>query len=138
MNTRQQVNNTIVLIDDSKIIRESVRMTLEKAGYQVITADSALGAGGIVLKEKPALLMLDVSMPALSGDKLVRLIRANSRLSQVRVVLFSDKPAKELGLLAEQCGADGYIAKTDDDMRLVRHVDRWVRGSGAQKVTSGM
>jgi CheY-like chemotaxis protein len=114
----------ILIVDDSEIVRDTARLTLERAGYTVITADTPIGVSSLVRKESPDLLMVDVSMPALTGDRLVRLLRDKLGKPTIRIVLFSNRPEAELRHLLTTSGADGFIRKTGDESQLVRDVER--------------
>lgn len=117
----------VVVVDDSETSRRFVRVVLERAGYVVITIDSAFELLSVVRTEEPSLVLVDVTMPGLQGDKAVEvLLRHRSSIppplnwpalaprSSYRVVLYSSKDERELERLAKDCGADGYIRKSPD------------------------
>ena len=103
----------VLIVDDSPIIRDFVQSVLEQDGYEVIGLDSPTGFSRALVQEKPDIVLMDVSMPALSGDKLVE-IALRSGLHRCPIVLFSDRSDAELTRLVEECGASGYIRKTAD------------------------
>lgn len=117
----------IMIVDDSEMILEIVRLVLEDAGYEVVTRDTPFGTAAAVSVEKPDLLLLDVSMPALTGDKIVEVVRNNEKLKHTKVCLFSDRSELELNRIVSECGADGYIQKTDDENKLVEQVGGWLK-----------
>ncbi|HEV8247435.1 MAG TPA: response regulator, partial [Polyangiaceae bacterium] len=55
---------SVMVVDDSCVVLERLRYALERAGYEVSVRDSSLGTVSAVLKLKPDVLILDVSMPA--------------------------------------------------------------------------
>lgn len=112
----------IMIVDDSEMILEMVKCILEEAGYEVVTRDSPFGTAVAASTEKPDLILLDVSMPALSGDRIVEVVKDNQKLKDVKVCLFSDRSIRELNELVLSCGADGFIQKTDNDDDFVRQV----------------
>lgn len=116
----------IMIVDDSEIILEMVKCILEEAGYEVITRDSPFGTAVAASTEKPDLILLDVSMPALSGDRIVEVVKDNQKLRDVKVCLFSDRSVRELNELVSSCGADGFIQKTDDDSDFVIQVQSYI------------
>lgn len=116
----------IMIVDDSEIILEMVKCILEEAGYEVITRDSPFGTAVAASTEKPDLILLDVSMPALSGDRIVEVVKDNQKLRDVKVCLFSDRSVRELNELVSSCGADGFIQKTDDDSDFVKQVQSYI------------
>jgi DNA-binding response OmpR family regulator len=115
----------IVIVDDSEMIREIVKLTLEERGYEVVTIASAFGFSNTLYKESPALALVDVQMPGLQGDKLAAIARA--RGADCPIVLFSDRPEAELRRLAASAGAAGYIKKTGDMTELVHAVAKFVK-----------
>jgi len=75
MNTVQ--SPLVLLVDDEPPIRQIERRILEKAGYRIIEASSAAEAFATLKDEQPIdLLIADLDMPELSGDEMVRQIRA--------------------------------------------------------------
>jgi two-component system sensor histidine kinase ChiS len=117
----------ILVVDDSDLCRDLTRMMLEDHGYQVVTMESGLGLSRALGREKPDLVLLDVSMPALSGNQVVEVTRQH-RLHRCPIVLFSDRPASELSILARDCGAAGFIAKTSNAAALAQLVGRFLAG----------
>jgi DNA-binding response OmpR family regulator len=111
----------ILVVDDSDLCRDLTRMMLEDYGYTVVTLES-LG------REKPDLVLLDVSMPALSGNQIVEVTRQH-KLHRCPIVLFSDRPTGELSALARDCGAAGFIAKTSNAHLLAESVGRFLGGA---------
>lgn len=114
----------LLIVDDSPIIREFVQTILEEE-YEVIGLDSPTGFSRILVQEKPDVVLMDVSMPALSGDKLVE-IALRSGLHRCPIVLFSDRSDAELARLVEECGAAGYIRKSQDPTSLSLKLRRFL------------
>ena len=120
----------ILVVDDSDLCRDLTRMMLETFGFEVVTLASGLGLSRALGREKPDLVLLDVSMPALSGNQVVEVTRQH-RLHRCPIVLFSDRPAGELSVLARDCGAAGFIAKTANAHSLAQSVSRFLMPGGA-------
>jgi CheY-like chemotaxis protein len=101
----------ILLVDDSRLTLEIERDWLEREGYEVRAA-ATLGDFDEVLRGwSPDVVLTDVKMPEIEGPELCRLIKA--RFEVVPVILFSTLPAQHLAPLAEHCGADGYLSKSE-------------------------
>lgn len=98
---------SILLVDDSALIIDVVRDLLESDGFEVIaaTCPNEAEAG---LKMEPAIVVLDVNLPGISGVELCRRIKQRN---DVTVILFSQLPAADLEALAAEAGADGYLSK---------------------------
>jgi DNA-binding response OmpR family regulator len=115
----------IALLDDSDLIRDLVRETLEQRGYEVIDSNTPFGFSNLLRREKPDLALLDVTMPSIPGDKLAEI--AIQHGIACPIVLFSDRPAAELETMAKAVKAAGYIRKTGDMDEVVRSVERFLK-----------
>ena len=124
----------ILIIDDSPVILEAARGTLEDEGYVVITLDNPLSVAAVVRKEHPDLVLIDVNMPTLNGDVVVRIVRASGVTGSTKVVLYSDIDVRELALRASRCGASGFIAKTGDQVAFAREVAAFLKGGSPEVV----
>ena len=103
----------ILVIDDDERHLVAVKGILEDAGYEVITHNHWIGSTSTVMKLKPDLVLLDINMPALSGDRLAMLFRTNGSTRYVPVVFYSSNDEDTLRKLALKCGVAGYICKGD-------------------------
>ena len=113
----------IVVIDDSKLVLAVAADALEAAGYEVIVTDSGIEANRYIYShQRPDLILIDVMMPLLNGDRKVRLLKQREASSQIPIVLMSTKPQEELAELTRDSGADGYIQKPFDETSLVHQV----------------
>lgn len=115
----------IVILDDSELVRALLRETLEQHGYEVIEVATPFGFSNLLRKEQPHLALLDVTMPNLSGDKLAEI--AIQHGATCPIVLFSDRPVKELEAMARNARAAGFISKTGDMELVVRSVERFLK-----------
>lgn len=116
----------ILIVDDSEIVREMVAIELEERGFTVVAMESPIGFTSALKREQPDLVLMDVSMPALQGDKLVDLANRSGQPG-CPIVLHSDRSEEELQQLVRSCGASGYIRKTGDGTQLAAAVDRFLR-----------
>lgn len=116
----------IMVVDDSEIVREAVALNLEAHGFEVIALKNLFSFLQALQTERPDLVLVDVNMPALSGDKLIEIARRH-QTTQCRMVLFSDRRPEHLARLAEACGAAGYITKTSDAETLARACEAFLR-----------
>lgn len=103
--------NKILIIDDDPAHLDSARGILEGEGYEVFTQSQPFGSTNAVIRLQPDLVLLDVNMPALSGDRLAEVLRANSLTRNVLVVLHSSNDEDHLRTTARRLGLDGYICK---------------------------
>jgi DNA-binding NarL/FixJ family response regulator len=130
-----RVRAKILLVDDSEVVRDSVALMLEARGFDVVPVTGVFGLPQVVAREAPDLILMDVSMPAISGDKAVEIVRRNEP-ANCPMVLFSDRKPEELERLAYQCGAAGFIRKTGNGDELAKAVETYLlRGRGGRVPT---
>jgi two-component system cell cycle response regulator DivK len=98
-------------MDDGRAAREMARELLEAEGYRVILLEGPMGSAEVLRRERPDLVLVDVGMPAMTGDDVVRYLRRDVRLGNVPILFFSALARDELETLAESCGADGIVEK---------------------------
>lgn len=77
----------VLVIDDSALMTEAAADVLEQAGYRVSATDDPRGALGLIDRGRPDVVLLDADMPGLSGQELLRMIRAVPGLAQLPVIL---------------------------------------------------
>jgi CheY-like chemotaxis protein len=115
----------IVVIDDSKLVLAIATEALEGAGFEVLATDSGIEANQFIYSSRrPDLILIDVMMPLLNGDRKVRLLKERESSRHIPVILMSTKTREELEQLTRESGADGYIQKPFDEASLVQQVDR--------------
>jgi DNA-binding response OmpR family regulator len=117
----------VLVIDDDPIVLEVVRERLEGAGFSVVLRDEPLGTTNVVRDEKPDIVLLDIMMPALNGERLASLLRSNRSLSGMSIVLHSSKSPAELAPLVDQTGAIGAISKSESEGEFLRRFHDLVR-----------
>ena len=95
----------ILVVDDAKSIRDTMRLALANAGYDVILAEDAVVAGRIVLEQQPDLMVVDVNMPYMDGYELVGALKGDAETRDIPVVFLSashdvEERASDLGAAA--------------------------------------
>ncbi len=119
---------TIALADDHQSFLEGVRLRLEREKELSIvgTASNGREALGLILRDLPDLLLLDMEMPEMSGLEVIsRLHRTGSATKVLPLSAYSD-PAYILGTL--ECGAWGYLTKNESLSAIVDAVWTALRG----------
>ena len=119
----------VLVIDDDPVTLEIVRERLDAAGYDVIVREEAIGTSEVVMTEHPDVVLIDVMMPGLSGDKLARLLSGNARTRDTKIVLHSSRDAADLERIAVECGAIGALEKTHDGPAFMAGLERLLRSA---------
>lgn len=118
----------VVVIDDSEIVRASVQLGLTGQGWQVSQFDNAFGVAGRVKACNPDVILLDVNMPLVNGDKLAGILRTQLG-ADVKILLHSSMSASELRKKVRETGTDGFIEKTSDPARLSDKLKSFVKAA---------
>ena len=121
-----------LIIDDDEIARELLRSSLEEASLEVFELPSPIGATKKIIDEKINVVVLDVMMPEVSGDKLAKMLRGNPRMGRVGIVLVSSLKTEELRHLQRESGADAIVEKSRIREDLVLAVKKASRHSSQQ------
>jgi DNA-binding response OmpR family regulator len=98
----------ILVVDDERMIVDSVKYGLEKEGFAIVAAYDGEQALKKFADEKPDLVLLDVQLPKRDGWSVCRALRAESRVPIIMLTARSDETDKVLGL---ELGADDYLVK---------------------------
>lgn len=109
----------ILLVDDEKEILEICRDYLKTSGYDVVTAKDGLQGLTFAKREKPDLIVTDLSMPEMDGIDLTRNIRKESNVPIIMLTARVEETDKLIGL---EIGADDYITKPFSPRELVARV----------------
>ncbi len=100
---------TVMVVDDDPGIQQAVTAILEDEGYQVTVARNGAEAVEMLEQERPALVLLDLMLPRMSGQEVMReLERRGIRRDMPIIVLTADARAHQK---AADIGADGFLEK---------------------------
>ena len=102
---------------------------LGDAGFVVYEQPSAIGATRAIREHSICAVVVDVSMPGLSGDKLVGVLRKNQRLEGLVIIVVTGKTSHEVATLSELDAADAVLFKEGLEGTLVRTLTRLLRTS---------
>jgi chemotaxis family two-component system response regulator PixH len=101
----------ILVVDDSTTDLHVIQISLEKAGFSVVTARSEQEAKSKISVQKPDLIVLDVVLPDRSGFELCRDLKTENITKKIPIILCSSKSSKMDRYWGLQQGADAYLAK---------------------------
>jgi two-component system sensor histidine kinase and response regulator WspE len=106
-----QVRKRVLVVDDSLTVRELERKLLLSRGYEVAVAVDGMDGWNALRAEDFDLLITDIDMPRMDGIELVTLLRRDSRLQSLPVMVVSYKDREEDRRRGLDAGADYYLAK---------------------------
>jgi DNA-binding response OmpR family regulator len=98
----------ILVVDDERLIVDSVKYGLQKEGYAIVAAYDGEQAIALAQQENPDLVLLDIQLPKKDGWAVCRSIRASSRVPIIMLTARGEETDKVLGL---ELGADDYLVK---------------------------
>jgi two-component system chemotaxis sensor kinase CheA len=116
------VEASVLVVDDTAVVRELERSILEQAGYRVRTAGDGHQALAALADAPADLVVTDVDMPNCDGLELTRSIRAEPALAGLPVVVVTSKAGDADRRRAMDAGADAYLVKGDLDQRALLEV----------------
>ena len=111
----------ILVVDDIPDNLILVQTVLEAEGYDVELADSGVKALAKIAASPPNLVLLDMSMPDMSGYELTQRIRADAKASRIPIVLLTGHQEEYL-TQTMQLGVSGYIRKPIDFDKLLQRI----------------
>ena len=117
---------TLLVIDDSEDVRNLATQVLSDE-HEVLAIDSWVHATEYIFKHNIDLILLDINMPGLSGDKLAEVLKKSVKSKAVNIVLFSAMDESDLRRKAKEAEAMGYIPKTFDGNLLKARVRRFLK-----------
>jgi DNA-binding response OmpR family regulator len=119
------MSGKVLIVDDEPELLEGLIWLLQDEGIEVVTHDSMITLPLVVREIDPDLILLDLSLPALSGSAVFKLGRARLR-SDAPLVLFSGRGTHELAKRAEELGADGFLAKSQEPVDIIARIQSWI------------
>ncbi|MFB4168554.1 response regulator transcription factor [Virgibacillus sp. JSM 102003] len=123
------MKQSILVVEDDPMIRELVKIHLEKNDYDVIEAADGEEAKGVFLEYHPCLVILDLMLPKVSGEDFCAWVREQER-NEVSIIMLSAKAKIEDKIEGLKMGADDYVTKPFDPDELMAHVEAVLRRTG--------
>jgi DNA-binding NarL/FixJ family response regulator len=117
----------VLIIDDDPAVAAGLALLLELDGRIVRTHTSLITVPLEIRSIDPDIILLDLSMPALSGPAFLNAGGRRMLRTDAPLVLFSGRSRDELARLARELGADGFISKGDELQEIVSQIDSWIQ-----------
>ena len=110
----------VLIVDDSKTVREILQSTLSEAGYEVCAAEDGHGALELVSGKEYDLLMTDLNMPQMDGLKFISEVRKIPGRRFLPIVVLSSEDKETMRQECSKAGASGYLQKPFDREQVLR------------------
>lgn len=120
----------ILVVEDDPDIREMLRFTLSRAGYETWEADSAEAALARLDGRLPAMLLIDWMLPGIQGTELARRIRSDKHTEQLPIMMLTARGEEEDKLKSFEIGVDDYLTKPFSPRELIARIKALLRRTG--------
>lgn len=115
----------ILIVDDSRTIRQQVSFTLSKGGYEVVEAeDGVQGIEKLKAEADIAMVISDVNMPNMDGLEMVEAISKDGGINGVPIVMLTTEGSGEMINRAKAAGAKGWLVKPFEPDQLIAAVSK--------------
>jgi CheY-like chemotaxis protein len=113
----------ILVVDDEPDLLKVTLVRLEKTGYEVYGGTDGWEALDIARRVIPDMMILDVYLPMMNGDEVVKILKKDDALKHIPVILITAN-AMALDERTRECGADGYLTKPFEPEELIGTVKK--------------
>lgn len=107
------MKNTIILVEDDKILSDTLYDGLKSAGFDVLRAFDGETGLAMVLREKPALVLLDILMPKMDGLTVAKQLKSNPETKDIPIIILTVLDKREPLAEALEAGVYEYLVKSD-------------------------
>ena len=115
---------SVLVVDDDEDIRVIVSFRLQQAGYDVRAVSDGPAAMEAACQDPPDLVVLDISMPGMSGLDVCRLLRADAATADVAIIMLTSRGREADVGFGLDSGADDYVIKPFSPRELVSREQR--------------
>jgi len=114
--------STVLVVDDSSMLREMISDLLTRSGLKVIQARDGLEGKEQIQAKCPDLVVVDIIMPRMNGYELCRWIKSDSKAQNIPVIMCSTKDEEFDRYWGKKQGGDAYITKPFQPQELIETV----------------
>ncbi len=131
MELNEKIRKTILVVDDEEVIRDTLRIHLEKEGYRVVTSENGLDALEALKEDEVSLVITDIKMPKLDGFGVLEHARKN--YGYVPVVMLTGYIDVELAVDAMKMGSFHYLTKPVRKKELIATVEDALKKTDSER-----
>lgn len=121
-NSEEEVNNSILLVEDEPELRDFLSSVFEENGYKTISVSAGKKAFEVLETFKPNLMILDHNLPDIQGSQILTKIKGDAKFADVPVMFLTAVSNEDNIVNAFDMGADDYIEKPFSVNILLRRV----------------
>ncbi|MGD7054284.1 response regulator transcription factor [Sutcliffiella horikoshii] len=125
------IGKTVLIVESDQEIRNLLRTNLEKEGYEVLEAADGKRAKKMIPQLDPCILLLDLSLPKISGEEICRWVRDDLK-SLMPIIIISGKTEESDIIKGFKLGADDYVVKPFRPAELMVRIEAVLRRTAAR------
>lgn len=128
------MSEKIIVVDDETDVSDLIGFHLRKAKYEVMTSADGAEALAMIRQEMPALVVLDLMLPGISGLEICRALKSDSKTAPIPVIMLTAKAEEVDRIVGFELGADDYVVKPFSPREFVLRVNAVVRRNASAAV----
>lgn len=117
----------VLLVEDNEMNRDMLSRRLERKGFHVVFALDGKAAVDLAEKERPDLILMDMSLPVMDGWEATRQIKANSELKEIPIIALTAHAMSGDREKALEVGCEEYDTKPVDFPRLIDKINALIK-----------
>lgn len=117
----------VLIVDDDPAIREGLKMLLGNEGIDAWSTDSPFELPFVVRRIDPDVILVDLAMPSISGEAILRVLDRRSLKTNAALLIFSGRDPRALAKLADELNVDGFISKAEAPEEVLRKIQFWIQ-----------
>lgn len=114
----------ILTVDDSRTMRDMLRMALVDAGFNVVQAEDGLHVLDVLRDQQPQVVITDINMPRMDGFGFIEAVRQDAQYRAIPILVLTTESDDDKKLRARRAGATGWIVKPFDPAKLIAAIRR--------------
>lgn len=118
------MTKTILTIDDSRTMRDVLRMALIDAGFDVMQAVDGVNGLEVLAERRPDVVITDINMPKMDGFGFIEAVRRDGQYKNLPILVLTTESDDAKKARARDAGATGWIVKPFDPAKLVAAIKR--------------
>lgn len=118
------MSKRVLIVDDSKTMRDLLNFTLSGAGYDVIQGVDGVDGLEVAEREEVDVVITDINMPRMDGFGLIEALRGHASYRSTPILVLTTETADDKKQRARSAGATGWIVKPFEPAKLLSVVER--------------
>jgi two-component system chemotaxis response regulator CheY len=115
---------TVLTVDDSRTMRDMLKLSLTEAGFRVVQAEDGLHGLEVLMGETPDVIITDINMPRMDGFGFIEAVRLDADRRAIPILVLTTESDAAKKNRAREAGATGWIVKPFNPVKLVDAVRR--------------